>query len=258
MIFVKDLKDKVVVITGGASGIGLETAKSFLEYESKVVIADIDWERGHMIQQEINDPHFLFIHTNVTKEHDCAALIAQTVSHFGKVDIFINNAGIEISTPLHEMELEDWNKLMNVNLTGVFLCSKHVLKHMIAHHRGTIINTCSVSGLVAWPGIPAYNASKGGVLQLTKSLAIEYAKYNIRVNCICPGIIDTPLNAQSFLLQQEQESIDELKAKKAKLSPLHRLGSTKDVANTMLFLASDLSSYITGTSISVDGGYTAQ
>lgn len=253
----KDLKGKVVIITGGASGIGLETARSFLEFDSKVVIADINEEKGYSLQREINNENFRFVHTDVTNEIDCSTLIQQTIAFFGSIDVFINNAGIEITTPLHEMSIDEWNKIINVNLTSVFLCSKHVLNYMIKQNKGNIINTCSVSGLVAWPGIPAYNASKGGVLQLTKSLALEYAKNNIRVNCICPGIIETPLNNQSFVLNNTG-SLEDIKKEKAKLSPLGRLGTTRDVANTMLFLASDMSNYITGSYISVDGGYTAR
>ncbi|MBE5101505.1 glucose 1-dehydrogenase [Priestia aryabhattai] len=252
----KDLKNKVVVITGGASGIGLATAKAFLATDSKVVIADIDVDKGCSVEKEINNDNFKFIPTDVTNETDCSNLIQQTIRKYGTIDVFINNAGIEISTPVHEMKLEEWNKIVNVNLTSVFLCSKYVLNYMIQNNKGNIINTCSVSGLVAWPGIPAYNATKGGVLQLTKSLAIEYAKNNIRVNCICPGIIDTPLNEQSFTLNNEQ-TLEVIKEEKAKLSPSGRLGTPEDIANTMLFLASNMSDYITGTAISVDGGYTA-
>ncbi|WP_322904685.1 glucose 1-dehydrogenase [Paenibacillus campi] len=252
-----DINDKVVVITGGASGIGLQTAKAFWLAGARVVIADISLEQGRHIQQQMNSDRFLFIPTDVTCEDDCSRLVEQTIALYGAIDVLINNAGIEISTPLHEMELSEWNRLMNVNVTGVFLCSKHVLKYMMAINKGTIINTCSVSGLVAWPGIPAYNASKGAVLQLTKSLAIEYAPYNIRVNCICPGIIDTPLNEQSFTANHEG-TLATIKKEKSKLSPLGRLGTTQDIANAMLFLASDLSSYMTGAALTVDGGYTAR
>ncbi|WP_411343389.1 glucose 1-dehydrogenase [Paenibacillus sp. WLX1005] len=252
-----DLEQKVVVITGGASGIGLQTARAFWAAGSKVVIADINKEQGERIQLELNSDRFLFVHTNITQEEDCIRLIQQSIYSYGTIDVFINNAGIEISTPLHHMELDEWNRLMNVNVTGVFLCSKHVLKYMMTINKGNIINTCSVSGLVAWPGIPAYNASKGAVLQLTKSLAIEYAAYNIRVNCVCPGIIDTPLNEQSFTANHEG-TLATIKKEKSKLSPLGRLGTTQDIANAMMFLASDISSYMTGAALTVDGGYTAR
>ncbi|WP_146550791.1 glucose 1-dehydrogenase [Rummeliibacillus suwonensis] len=252
----KNLKDKVVVITGAASGIGLAAAEAFLNEGSKVVIADIDEENGYKAVKDLNQENVYFIRTDVTKETDCSNLIQETIEKYGQIDVFLNNAGIEITTPIHEMSIEEWNKLISVNLTGVFLCSKHVLKQMIKNKKGNIINTCSVGGLVAWPGIPAYNASKGGVLQLTKSLAIEYAKYNIRVNCVCPGVIDTPLNEKSFL-QNNVGTLEEIKKQKSKLNPIGRLGTVKDIANAMVFLASDESSFMTGSTLTVDGGYTA-
>ncbi|MGQ4286907.1 glucose 1-dehydrogenase [Bacillus thuringiensis] len=253
----QDLNSKVVIITGGASGIGLETAKAFLELGAKVVIADINEYNGEQVISNINNDNLHFVHTDITKESDCEKLIATTLEHFGDLHVFINNAGIEIGGAIHEMSLSDWNKLMNVNLNGVFLGSKHALKYMVTKERGTIINTCSVSGLVAWPDIAAYNASKGGVLQLTKSLAIDYAKYNIRVNCVCPGIIDTPLNEKSFELNHTDD-LEIVRKQKEKLSPLGRLGTAKEIANTMTFLASDSASYITGSALTVDGGYTAK
>jgi dihydroanticapsin dehydrogenase len=252
---VKDLEGKVVIITGGASGIGLSTTRSFLDRGSNVVVADINDVEGEKLESEFEQ--LKFIKTDVTNEMDCENLIRGTVNAFGDLDILINNAGIEISTPIDEMPLTDWNKLMSINSTGVFLCSKYALKYMKKQKKGNIINTCSVGGLVAWPGIAAYNASKGAVLQLTKSLAIEYASLGIRVNCVCPGIILTPLNEKSFLLNNDG-SLEDIKKEKAKDVPLGRLGSVEDIANTFLFLASDFSSYITGTSITVDGGYTAK
>lgn len=255
--YMQDLKAKVVIITGGASGIGLETAKAFLTLGAKVVIADIDEQNGNQAILKHNNDNLFFIHTDMTKEKDCEKLITTTLERFGDLHVFINNAGIEIGGAIHEMDLSDWNRLMNINLNGVFLGSKHALRYMITRKRGAIINTCSVSGLVAWPNIAAYNASKGGVLQLTKSLAVDYAQYNIRVNCVCPGIIDTPLNDKSFTVNHT-EDIEIIRKQKEKLSPLGRLGTAKEVANTMTFLASDHASYITGSALTVDGGYTAQ
>lgn len=252
----EDLHGKTIIVTGGVSGIGLSTVLSFLKKGSRVIVADIDNEGGKKLEKDINNKDLLFIHTDVSDENSCIMLIETAEKYFGRIDVLINNAGIEICTPLHEMELNDWDKIFNINLRGMFLCSKHALKKMIHHGGGVIINTCSVSGLVAWPNIPAYNATKGGVLQLTRSMAIDYAKQNIRVNCICPGIIDTPLNEKSF--SKNNEDINVIRSEKAKLSPLGRLGLPSDVANAMLFLASDMSNYITGTSLIVDGGYTAR
>lgn len=253
----KDLYGKTVIVTGGASGIGRTTALSFLEMGSNVVVADIDEYLGTELIKDLSNDRLFFVHTDVSDEESCRQLISKTLIRFGDLDILINNAGIEIVTPLHEMHIEQWDKIFSVNLKGVFMCSKHALKFMVDNNKGVIINTCSVSGLIAWPKIPAYNATKGGVLQLTKSMALDYSKNNIRVNCICPGIIDTPLNDKSFVENNSKE-INLVRAEKEKLSPLGRLGNTQDVANAMLFLASDMSSYITGTSLVVDGGYTAR
>lgn len=252
-----NLTDKTVLITGGASGIGYVAVQAFLNQEANVVVADIDEAQGEAMIRKENNDRLHFVQTDITDEPACQNAIRSAVDKFGGLDVLINNAGIEIVAPIHEMELSDWDKVLNVNLTGMFLMSKHALKYMLKSGKGNIINTCSVGGVVAWPGIPAYNASKGGVLQLTRSMAVDYAKHNIRVNCVCPGIIDTPLNEKSFL-ENNEGTLEEIKKEKAKVNPLLRLGKPEEIANVMLFLASDLSSYMTGSAITADGGYTAQ
>ncbi|WP_375004660.1 dihydroanticapsin 7-dehydrogenase [Bacillus velezensis] len=252
-----NLTDKTVLITGGASGIGYAAVQAFLNQEANVVVADIDEAQGEAMIRKENNDRLHFVRTDITDEPACQNAIRSAAGKFGGLDVLINNAGIEIVAPIHEMELSDWNKVLNVNLTGMFLMSKHALKYMLKSGKGNIINTCSVGGVVAWPDIPAYNASKGGVLQLTRSMAVDYAKHNIRVNCVCPGIIDTPLNEKSFL-ENNEGTLEEIKKEKAKVNPLLRLGKPEEIANVMLFLASDLSSYMTGSAITADGGYTAQ
>ncbi|MFG3443384.1 dihydroanticapsin 7-dehydrogenase [Bacillus velezensis] len=252
-----NLTDKTVLITGGASGIGYAAVQAFLNQEANVVVADIDEAQGEAMIRKENNDRLHFVQTDITDESACQNAIRSAVDKFGGLDVLINNAGIEIVAPIHEMELSDWDKVLNVNLTGMFLMSKHALKYMLKSGKGNIINTCSVGGVVAWPDIPAYNASKGGVLQLTRSMAVDYAKHNIRVNCVCPGIIDTPLNEKSFL-ENNEGTLEEIKKEKAKVNPLLRLGKPEEIANVMLFLASDLSSYMTGSAITADGGYTAQ
>lgn len=252
-----NLTDKTVLITGGASGIGYAAVQAFLNQQANVVVADIDEAQGEAMIRKENNDRLHFVRTDITDEPACQNAIRSAVDKFGGLDVLINNAGIEIVAPIHEMELRDWNKVLNVNLTGMFLMSKHALKYMLKSGKGNIINTCSVGGVVAWPDIPAYNASKGGVLQLTRSMAVDYAKHNIRVNCVCPGIIDTPLNEKSFL-ENNEGTLEEIKKEKAKVNPLLRLGKPEEIANVMLFLASDLSSYMTGSAIAADGGYTAQ
>ncbi|UTL72449.1 dihydroanticapsin 7-dehydrogenase [Bacillus halotolerans] len=252
-----NLTDKTVLITGGASGIGYAAVQAFLNQQANVVVADIDAAQGEVMVRQENSDRLHFVQTDITDEAACQHAVQSAIDTFGGLDILINNAGIEIVAPIHEMEPSDWNKVLQVNLTGMFLMSKHALRHMLAAGKGNIINTCSVGGVVAWPDIPAYNASKGGVLQLTRSMAVDYAKHQIRVNCVCPGIIDTPLNEKSFM-ENNEGTLEEIKKEKAKVNPMLKLGKPEEIANVMLFLASDLSSYMTGSAITADGGYTAQ
>ncbi|MFD3991432.1 SDR family NAD(P)-dependent oxidoreductase [Streptomyces sp. NPDC058548] len=246
-------ENKVVIVTGAASGIGRQTAIEFARQGAKVVVADIDEKGGNEVVATLrNDEHdAVFVTTDLTVEADCRNLIAAAVDRFGRLDVLVNNAGIEITTPFHEMSEHEWDRLVDTNLKSMFLCSKHALREMITATSGAIVNVCSVSGLVAWPGIAAYNSTKGGVMMLTKSLAVDYAKYNIRANCVCPSIIDTPMTDVS------NGHDADIKAEKAKLNPIGRLGTPEDVANAILFLASEKSSFITGSALTVDGGYTA-
>jgi dihydroanticapsin dehydrogenase len=247
-------KDKVVIVTGAASGIGRRTAIEFARQSAKVVVADIDEKGGEDVVAQLTDEGLdaVFVPTDLTVEADCARLVATATETFGRLDVLVNNAGIEVTTPLHEMQEQEWDRLVDTNLKSMFLCSKHTLRQMMSAARGgSIVNVCSVSGLVAWPGIAAYNSTKGGVLMLTKSLAIDYAQHDIRANCVCPSIIDTPMTDVS------NGHDDAVKAEKAKLNPIGRLGTPEDVAHAILFLASDKSSFITGTALTVDGGYTA-
>ncbi|MFC9242589.1 SDR family NAD(P)-dependent oxidoreductase [Streptomyces sp. NPDC057136] len=246
-------KDRVAIVTGAASGIGKQTAIEFARQAAQVVVADIDEKSGTGVVDELKTGGHdaIFVKTDLTSEADCENLIATAGDTFGRVDILVNNAGIEISTPLHEMSVHEWDRLLDTNLKSMFLCSKHALRTMIEATSGVIVNVCSVSGLVAWPGIAAYNATKGGVMMLTKSLAVDYAKYNIRANCVCPSIIDTPMTDTSIGHDAA------VKEQKAQLNPIGRLGTPEDVANAILFLASDKSSFVTGAALTVDGGYTA-
>ncbi|MER6157316.1 glucose 1-dehydrogenase [Streptomyces sp. NPDC001868] len=246
-------EDKVVVVTGAASGIGKRTAVEFARQGATVVVADVDGTNGpEVVAKLTSDGHrAVFVRADLTAEADCEHLMAVAAERTGRVDVLVNNVGIEISTPIHEMSVPEWDRLFDTNLKSMFLCSKHALRPMMAAASGAIVNVCSVSGLVAWPGIAAYNTTKGGVLMLTKSLAVEYARHGIRANCVCPSIIDTPMTDASIGHDAA------VKEAKAKLNPIGRLGTPEDVANAILFLASDRSSFITGAALTVDGGYTA-
>ncbi|SDX97783.1 dihydroanticapsin dehydrogenase [Evansella caseinilytica] len=246
------LKNKNAVITGGASGIGLATVTLFAEHGVNVVFADIDEQAGSELERKLTGDGFnvKFALSDVTDED----AVKQLFSLAGTIDILVNNVGIEIATPFHQMETAEWNRLLQVNLTSMFLCSKYAIQQMMkTDAASSIINVSSVSGTVAWPGIAAYNTTKGGVMMLTKSLAADYAKYNISVNCVCPSIVDTPMTDKSI----GEENLEAIKREKARLVPLNRMCKPGDVANAILFLASEQAAFITGTPLMVDGGYTA-
>jgi 3-oxoacyl-[acyl-carrier protein] reductase len=194
---------------------------------------------------------------DVTDEPQVQAVVQKTVDRLGRIDVLVNNAGIIARTPLPEIQLEDWENMQAVNLRGPFLCCKHVLPHMLARGKGgAIVNVASYLGLYGGGGnTPAYNASKGGLIALTKSLAVKYGPQQIRANAICPGFIKTPLNANVI----DQAPDPAAKEKEiAAVYPLRRLGRPTDVAQAALFLASDAANWITGTTLLIDGGLTAK
>ncbi|QGQ45322.1 SDR family NAD(P)-dependent oxidoreductase [Metabacillus sediminilitoris] len=242
------LQDKVAVITGGASGIGAATARLFVSEGAKVVLVDLNEEKGKEFEVELKalNAEALFIKANITSEEEVANIFKQTVETFGKVDVVFNNAGIGRVQPSHELEYSEWRKTVNVDLDGVFLVARESIREMLKTGGGTIVNTASMYGWVGSPGSAAYNAAKGGVINLTRSLALEYAEQNIRINALCPGFIDTPIIPE------------ESKKALAAATPIKRLGKAEEMAKAVLFMASDDSSFMTGNSLIVDGGYTAQ
>lgn len=242
------LEGKVAVVTGGASGIGEFTVRRFVKEGAKVVIADMNDEKGGALATELGEGA-MFQHVNVTNEHEVEQMFKTAVDTYGKVDILFNNAGIGSLAATDELSLEDWRQVTSINLDGVFLCAKHAIKAMKKNGGGSIINTASILGHVGQAQTSAYSSSKGAVVNLTRSLGIEYAQENIRVNAVCPGYIDTPLLDQLD---------DEMKQHLISLHPIGRLGKAEEIANAVLFLASDEASFVTGTSLLVDGGYTAQ
>ena len=191
-----------------------------------------------------------FFHVDVSSEEQVAAMVAKAVELWGRLDIMVANAGIGSAGKADEVTAQAWNQVIGVNLTGVFYCGKHAIPAMRKSGGGVIINTASILGHVGFPGATAYVAAKGGVVNLTRTMALDYAKEKIRVNSICPGFIETPL-VQNGLPEEAQKAI-------AAMHPLGRMGKPEEVANAILFLASDEASFITGASILVDGGYTAQ
>lgn len=243
-------EDKVAIVTGGAGGIGGETVKALASEGAKVVIADFaDSAQEFSDQLNRDGLDTYFVKTDVTNEENVKNLVTATVKKYGKVDLLVANAGIGLDGPIHELSYADWKKTIGINLDGVFLSDKYVIEQMRKQETGgAIVNTGSIHGLAGKEGIIAYGASKGGVKLLTQSLGATYAKEGIRVNSINPGYIDTPL-----LQQLPEEIYNEL----VKLHPIGRLGKPEEVAKGILFLLSDDASFIVGSNLLMDGGYTA-
>lgn len=245
------LEGKVAIITGGTYGIGESTAYLFAKEGAKVVIAARSEDKGIRVVNNIKDNggEALFVRTDVSKEEDVKNLVDETVKTFGKVDVLFANAGVGGMSNLDEETLEDWNYTISVDLTGVFLCNKYVIPEMEKNGGGSIINCASILGHVGQPSVSAYAAAKGGVVNMTRTAAVTYAKKGIRINAVCPGYIET-----NILDGLNDEMLEHLKS----LHPIGRLGRPEEVAYAVLFLASDESSFITGANLLVDGGYTAQ
>jgi NAD(P)-dependent dehydrogenase (short-subunit alcohol dehydrogenase family) len=248
------LQDKVAVITGAASGIGRATALLFAREGARVVVADWDKSGGSRIAEEIVEAggEAVFVRTDVSQADDVRSLINAAVEAYGRLDVLFNNAGVEGElVPTADCSLENWDRVISINLKGVFLGMKYAIPHMVSNGGGTIINNASVAGVVGFAGLPAYCASKGGVIQLTKAAALEYAKAGLRVNAICPGIIATPM------VERVLGDSEEMKKTFEALEPVGRFGTPEEVARLALFLATEDSSFCTGAPFIVDGGFVA-
>jgi len=245
------LEGKVAIITGGTFGIGESTALLFAKEGAKVVIAARNAEKGESVVSQIKEQggDAIFVKTDVANEQDVQNLVKETVDTFGKLDVLFANAGVGAGGDIHETTMEDWNRLISIDLTGVFLCSKFAIPAMIKNGGGSIINCASILGHVGHPSVSAYAAAKGGVVNMTRSAAVTYASKGIRVNAVCPGYIDTPMTSGLS---------EEMKKYLITKHPIGRLGTPEEIATAVLFLASDDSSFVTGANLLVDGGYTAQ
>ena len=247
------LEGKVALISGGSRGQGAAEARLFAREGAAVVIADVLEEEGKKLEAEINETggQALFVRLDVTSETDWRNAVSETVARFGKLDVLINNAGIYRRTMIEDTTLDEWERVMSVNTTGVFLGTKHAIPAMRDAGGGSIVNISSIAGLIGSPRGGAYTASKGGVRLFTKSTALQHAADGIRANSIHPGPIDTEMIAQTL---GTPEGLAESLAR----VPLGRVGSVDDVAYGALFLASDEASYMTGSELVIDGGVIAQ
>ncbi len=250
------LQDKVALITGGSSGIGEATASLFAKEGAKIAITGRNEKRGNAVTEQItkNGGHAVFISSDVRKSSDCQLAVDEILRAFDHIDILFNNAGVFYPHTTLDCSEEEWDEQIDINLKGTFLMSKAVLPHMVQRRSGVIINNSSGWGIVGGDAAVAYCASKGGVVLLTKAMAIDHGRQGIRVNCICPGDVDTPMLPEDARMRGMKWE-DYLAG--CANRPLGRIGTADEIAKAALFLASDDSSFMTGAALVVDGGGSA-
>lgn len=243
------LADKVAIVTGAASGIGRSIAVLFAREGARLVVADVDEKgiEGTLSIIKRNGGIGLGIRTDVSDSAEVTSMVERAISQFARVDALVNNAGVEMKGSVASLGESDWDRVMNTNLKGVYLCSHFVIPHMVKRRQGVIINMASDLGISPIPNVAAYAATKGGIIALTKAMAKDHAKDGIRVNCLAPGPIETPL-----LRRFQPEEI--LKFVQEVMIPMGRLGTPEEVASAALFLASDEASFINGAIVTVNGG----
>jgi NAD(P)-dependent dehydrogenase (short-subunit alcohol dehydrogenase family) len=255
----KRIENKVVVITGGSLGIGRAASILLAREGAKVAVTDILDEEGQDVVNEIEKSGGVaqYWHLDVSSEQAVEKVFAEIIEKFGNVNVLVNNAGIAgANKPTHELSEDEWNHLFDINVKGVFLCTKHVIPSMIKSGAGSIVNLSSIYGIVGAGDIPPYHASKGAVRLMTKNDALIYAKNNIRVNSVHPGFIWTPLVED--LGTASEEGVDVFRENLDKLHPIGHVGEPLDIAYGILYLTSDEAKFVTGSELVIDGGYTCQ
>lgn len=247
-------KDKVVIVTGGTSGIGRATAVAYAKHGAKVVVAGRRVEEGNQTVALIKATGSagVFVQTDVTKEADVKALVDKTVQTYGRLDIAFNNAGVEVLGPIAEFTEADYRRVFDINVLGVLLCLKYEIPAMLKTGGGAIVNTSSIAGSISMGGMAVYSGTKHAVNGITKAVALEYAKQNIRVNAVAPAAIETDMLDR--FTGGKPEMLDYF----ASLHPVGRVGKSEEIANAVLWLSADEASYVTGQTLMVDGGFTAQ
>jgi len=252
------LNNKVAIITGAGSGIGAATAVIFAKEGARVVIADIEKNKGMDTANLIksNNGEAIFVQVDLTAADSIKKMVISTIETYDRLDILVNNAGIYLQANAVDTSEKDWNRIMDVNLRGVFLCCKYSIPEMIKGGKGgVIVNVGSEAGIVGIKNQVAYNVSKGGIIALTRSMAVDFATQNIRVNCVCPGTTETTLVKEALSKASDPEKA---RRELEMVRPANRLGRPEEIAYGILYMASDESPYATGTILSIDGGYTAQ
>jgi len=258
----KEFSGKVVVITGGAVGIGRATALLMADEGATLVIADVNEELGNATTAEIKEKgeDAMFVKVDISRASDVSNLVSRAVGRYGRIDALVNNAGVVLISDVETTETDDFDKVVNVNYRGSFLCCKEVIPIMKKQGRGVIVNVASVSAHIGQPKHAAYAGTKGAVLSMTRAMAAELAPYNIRVNSVSPGAVDTPMLRSDMKKQSVARGIplDEVRREFASESLVKRISSPDEIAPIIAFLCSDRSSYMTGADVLVDGGWVAK